>query len=94
MGLHERYKRTTKAQTSLRSLISAFVIRYLKKKASLILHILVGFNVSKASGYAPELYIIIIGPRREKNLSLEFLTNGDSNQPAKLWRLARKLKFR
>ena len=29
----------------LRSLISAFVIRYLKREVSLILHILVGFNI-------------------------------------------------
>ena len=52
-----------------------------------------GLQRDKASGDAPELYIIIIGPRREKTC-LQFLTNRDSNQPAKLWKLASKLKFR
>ena len=42
--------RTTKAQTSLRNLISGFVIRYLKSKVTIILKFWV-----KASGYAPLL---------------------------------------
>ena len=39
-------------------------------------------------------YVLLVGPRRDKNLSSGFPTKPDSNQSAQLQRVARKLKFR